>query len=279
MTRSPGDMSSLLDLRSLQGPEGPAGPEGPEGPQGPPGNDGIPGPPGQTGPEGPQGPKGDKGDTGSQGPKGDTGDVGPEGIQGIPGQTGQQGPQGIQGIPGTPGTAGTPGTNFLDTLLFKNLAADATGQNVATAQPWFPSAGAVAVAANTTYEFLGRLYLVRAAGTVSHTTGVLFGGNATLTAIDYLARSRTTTGNVLGAVSAISGAAATLLVVTAASAVATENLEILLRGTVRVNGAGIFLPQFQYSVAPGGAPTVKRGSFFRLQPIGNGAVVSQGTWS
>jgi len=126
---------------------------------------------------------------------------------------------------------------------------------------------------------VGRIYLTRAAGTTSHTTGVQFGGTATLTAIDYVALSKTATGNVLGAVSSISGNVATLVVVTAASTSATENLEIFVKGTIRVNAAGTFIPQFKYSATPGGAPTIKRGSSFRLQPIGNGTVVSQGTWN
>jgi hypothetical protein len=52
----------------------------------------------------------------------------------------------------------------------------------------------------------------------------------------------------------------------------------MVKGTARVNAAGTFIPQFKYSAAPGGAPTVKRGSWFRLQPVGNRTVVSQGTW-
>jgi hypothetical protein len=46
-----------------------------------------------------------------------------------------------------------------------------------------------------------------------------------------------------------------------------------------VNAAGTLIPQFQYSAAPGSAPTIKRGSWFRLQPIGSGTVDSQGTWN
>jgi hypothetical protein len=163
--------------------------------------------------------------------------------------------------------------------IFKWLNADATGTNVATAQPWFPTAGGVSLKASTSYEFEGRLYLTRAAGTVSHTTGILFGGTATLTSIEYLACGSTATGNALSAISSIAGTAATLLVVTAASAVATENVEVWVRGVVRVNAAGTFIPQFQYSVAPGGAPTIKSGSFFILWELGSNTVTSAGAWA
>jgi hypothetical protein len=163
--------------------------------------------------------------------------------------------------------------------LFKVLSADAAGANSATAQPWFPAAGAVSLAANTTYFFDGWLWLARSAGVTSHTTGISFGGTATLTNIDYLALASTVTGNALAAVSSIAAAAGTTVVVTAASTSATENVQVRVRGVVRVNAAGTFIPQFIFSAAPGGASTVKRGSFFLLRAAGDGAVVSVGTWA
>jgi hypothetical protein len=165
-------------------------------------------------------------------------------------------------------------------LLFKVLDADDTGgQNAATAQPWFPTSGAVTVEATTTYFFEGRLFTTRAAGTTSHTTGILFGGTATLTNIDYFGRAKTGDTNALAAENGFWANAATSLVVKAASTSATENTLIDVSGTVRINAAGTFIPQFIYSVAPGGAPTIKRGTFFRMWPLGSNTVVSQGTWA
>ena len=163
--------------------------------------------------------------------------------------------------------------------VFKALAADVAGGNVATPQPWFPVAGGVSVEADTTYFLEGLLNLTRAAGATSHTTGLLFGGTATLTSIRYHARARS--GDVAGAAplnSAIIGVA-TLTVVKAASVAATEDITVEVTGTVRITAAGTLIPQFQYSAAPGGAPTVKANSFFRLQRIGAGAVASKGTWA
>jgi hypothetical protein len=167
-------------------------------------------------------------------------------------------------------------------LLFKVLAADDTGgQNVATAQPWFPTAGGVTVAGATTYAMEGMLRHTRAAGAVSHTTGLLFGGTATLTGIDYYAHTRT------GDVNTAPGAGdvlehiqvATNTLVKAASTSATEDFMTEIGGEVRINAGGTLIPQFIYSAAPGGAPTIKKGSFFRLWPIGDNNVVSVGVWA
>lgn len=160
------------------------------------------------------------------------------------------------------------------------LAADRTGNDSATAQPVFGSAAdEVTVAASTTYEFEAVYWITRAAGTTSHTTGVLFAGTATFTAIDYLAQVTNPTGNVLAAVQQIMAAAATETVLTAANTSATENLMIKLRGTMRVNAAGTIIPQFKYSAAPGGVPSVKRDSFFRMWPVGSSSVEISGRWS
>jgi hypothetical protein len=158
--------------------------------------------------------------------------------------------------------------------IIRALTADAVGTNVATAQPLLPGAAAINLAAATSYEFRALAEISRAAGTTSHTTGVLFGGTATLTSIDYTARISNPTGNVLGAVQEIRGLSAALLVLTAANIVATEDLRIELIGVVRTTLAGTFIPQFQYSAIPGGVPTVKRNSFIRLTPLGSNTVAA-----
>lgn len=166
------------------------------------------------------------------------------------------------------------------TTLMKILSADdAGGQNVATAQPWFPTAGGVTVAGDTTYKMEGSLRLIRAAGAVSHTTGLLFAGTATLTSIEYVAyvNSGDVETNLAGnrTVSRV----ATNTTVKGASTSTTEAINIEIVGTVRINAAGTFIPQFIYSAAPGGAPTIKANSRFILTPVGSGSFTAQGTWA
>lgn len=164
--------------------------------------------------------------------------------------------------------------------LFRVLSADDTGgANVNTAQPWFPTAGGVTLEASTLYEFEGKLRMSRAAGNTSHTTAFLFGGTATLTSISYRAQCRTGDANSLAADNTIEITDATATVVKAASTSTTEQFSAFVRGIVRVNAAGTFIPQFQYSAAPGGAPTIQRGSFFKLRKLGASSVTSRGTWA
>jgi hypothetical protein len=167
-------------------------------------------------------------------------------------------------------------------LLFKCLTADDTGgQNVATAQPWFPTAGGVTLLAATTYFFEGLLHLTRAAGAVSHTTGLLFGGTATLTSIDYLASARSGDVNTAPGANSVDQviSVATNTQIKAASTSTTEDILVKVLGVVRINAGGTFIPQFIYSAAPGGAPTIKRNSFFMLWPIGDNNIASVGTWA
>jgi hypothetical protein len=166
------------------------------------------------------------------------------------------------------------------TILQRMLTADDTGgQNVATAQPWFPTTGAVAVAASTTYIMEGFLEAIRAAGTTSHTTSLLFGGTATLTGIQWWADVNTGDVETTIADSRTISRVATATAVKAASTSATEALSVHLFGIVRVNAAGTLIPEFQYSVAPGGAPTIKSNSYFRLTPVGDNTFATSGTWS
>ena len=168
--------------------------------------------------------------------------------------------------------------------LFKILATSAVGTDVATAQPWFPSAGAVSVTADSTYLIDGHLRLTRSAGTVSHTTSLIFSaGTMTFYGITYKAQCNT--GDVVtnAAENQTAAEVATAVVVKAASTSATEQISIRVTGILRVNAAGTFIPGFQYSSAPGGAPTVMAETYFRLQKVGNGGVaagfVTNGTWA
>lgn len=164
-------------------------------------------------------------------------------------------------------------------LLMRSLDADGTGTNVNTAQPWFPTLGSVTVVASTTYYFTGVLATIRAAGTTSHTTGILFGGTASLTNIFFLAEANVGEVDTLLPTSRTIATVATLTNVKAASVSATEATSVSVLGVVRINAAGTFIPQFQYSVAPGGAPTIRRNSYFRMEPVGSNTFTALGPWS
>jgi hypothetical protein len=160
-------------------------------------------------------------------------------------------------------------------LLYRVLDADAAGSNVNTAQPWFPSAGGVTVQAATLYTFDGVLNITRAAGTTSHTTGMGFGGTATITSFN--ARYACGEGDVatLADDDCISATSAANINVKAASTSATEIIKAAVSGAVLINAAGTFIPQFTYSAAPGGAPTIEAGSWFELRK----RATSKGAWA
>jgi len=159
-------------------------------------------------------------------------------------------------------------------ILYKTLLADDTGgQLSASAQPWFPTAGGVTVKGGTNYNFEGLLML--ATGATTHTTATLFAGTATITSIDYYAKLRSNANlTITTAVSSIRISVATAIVLNATS-IAVETV-IQVDGVVKINAAGTFIPQFQFSANPTTPCTVRRGSYFLMQEM---ASDTQGTWA
>ena len=174
----------------------------------------------------------------------------------------------------------TTGRGVVPVEHFLQLIADQTGTNVATAQPLFPGGGVtgIAVQANTTYEFEIKAEIDQGAAGL-HSLGFLFAGTATLTAIDYLAITGNSNGSAVPTGAAITRATvATVVNITAAVAAVTQN-QVWIRGTVRINAAGTLIPQFQYSAAPGAAPTIKAGTKMRVWAHGTSSVLNVGPWS
>jgi hypothetical protein len=164
-------------------------------------------------------------------------------------------------------------------LLFKNLSSNATGTNALGVQPWFPSLGSVTVEASKTYVFEGYLRISRSAGTTSHTTSLAFGGTATVSSIAWSAVTNTGDTVASNTPSQVSAEVATATAIKAASTSATEQIAVYIKGTVRFSAIGTFIPQFSYSAAPGGAPSILANSNFTMYPIGSNTVVSSGVWS
>lgn len=154
-------------------------------------------------------------------------------------------------------------------VISSRLTSTFVGTDVATAQPWFGSAqDTLTVPADRSYQIDAVLFISRAAGTTSHTTSLLFGGTATVSRIAYLAEVINPTGNVLSAMSAIRSDVATAVAITAANTSATENIAVRITGMVDFSAGGTFIPQFQFSAAPGGAPSILRQTFFKLTEAG-----------
>jgi hypothetical protein len=95
----------------------------------------------------------------------------------------------------------------------------------------------------------------------------------------YWGEAKTGDGNSLAATNGFVGFDATTLTVKASSSSASEQVIIRVHGIVRFSSAGTFIPRFVFSSAPGGAPTIQYGTYFRMVPVGDNAVVSAGTWS
>jgi hypothetical protein len=151
------------------------------------------------------------------------------------------------------------------------LAADHTGTNVNTAQPVFSAAQDVFTLPIGVYRMQG-VYHIHTTGTTSHQLGLLFAGTATKT-MAYSASATNAATEVLGALSTLWISVATVTNVTPATATATHHT-VLIDGIVRVSAAGTFIPQYQWSAAPGVAGVTLTGSYLMLNPIGpSGRVV------
>lgn len=173
-------------------------------------------------------------------------------------------------------------------ILMMALSADYTLASSATAQKIFNSStnGAITLPASSSYLLEMELMLTNT-GTTSHTWALLFAGAASLTALDYQLRGRSGITSLLtltadSSASQQTGAGAlptTGLVATAASTSATENVLLSVRGVLRINAGGTFIPQIKASADPVGTQKILRGSFIRLTPFGSDTATNLGNWS
>ena len=157
-------------------------------------------------------------------------------------------------------------------------SADFAGGNVNTAQPFFEAANdTITLQAGTTYLIDGHIEMTRAAGTTSHTIDTLFGGTATITDISWQCTCRDGAASTTTPIRPYNNhfhAAAGGTVSVAATTVNSTSFHI--KGMIRVNAGGTLIPQFKYSAAPGGAPTIKKSSFMTFTPVGSNTLGSVG---
>lgn len=158
---------------------------------------------------------------------------------------------------------------------------DYTGSNVNTAQKIFNESanGAANVAASTAYKMEG-VFHIHTTGTTSHALSIGFGGTATLTSIGYEESTALTPAatEIVAATASRWIDTAAMTAITNPVAAATHHT-VHISGTVRVNGAGTFIPQYQFSAAPGVAPVTLKNSYLELTPIGSNTVTTVGSWS
>jgi hypothetical protein len=165
-------------------------------------------------------------------------------------------------------------------LLFR-LDSDLAGANATGAQSLFGVG--VSLAANTVYEFEIMFYLAKTAGSSSHTIRILFGGTATLNNILYQLNGQTSPSSNITIdgspeMAVLSTSAETI--VTSAYSSATVHFWGVIRGTVSVNSAGTFIPQYALGAAPGGAYSTKAGSYVRIRSLGaSGSDTNIGGWA
>lgn len=136
------------------------------------------------------------------------------------------------------------------------------------------------VAANTTYELEMQVMFTATSGGTAASVGLSFGGTATLTRIGYSAIATHT-----GTSGATAGAPTNHVWVTTASNTLVVPSgtnwykRITVKGLVRVNAGGTFIPQATWSSAPGGAPTTAVDSYIKMTPIGTDTVALVGAWA
>lgn len=157
------------------------------------------------------------------------------------------------------------------TAHFTSQNANWTGQNVNTAQPVFNTdRDVITLPANTSY-FVKAVYHISTTGTTSHQTGVLFGGAATFTSIGYSLKATQVATETYGAMNAMWASVATIQYPFAAVATASYHI-FEIDGIIRTNVSGTLIPQFQFSAAPGVAPTIYANSFIYLIPLGSDTI-------
>jgi hypothetical protein len=174
------------------------------------------------------------------------------------------------------------GTGRLPVEQVYRLNSTLAGSNATGAQNIL-GAG-VTLVGSTVYQFECVFATSKTAGTTSHNFQVGFGGSATVNNIAYFfSRTASTTSFTdVSAYQELGGyiQTASFTTVINASTAATLYATYIFKGTVSINAGGTFIPQYNLSVAPGGAYTVALGAYFKISPLGaSGANTNIGIWA
>jgi hypothetical protein len=167
------------------------------------------------------------------------------------------------------------GSTYIGPSMFRRLQVDASYTNSNAVQPWFPTFGSVAVAADRVYHFRGRLALNR--GSTSASVGVGFSTTATITTIDYTAIGQSQAVGTAGATQQSSRRNDIPILLTAPASTA-DSVWVTVEGIVSFADAGTLTPEFQFSAAPG-AGTIAAETFFFMWEMGEPGDETRGDWS
>jgi cytoskeletal protein CcmA (bactofilin family) len=178
------------------------------------------------------------------------------------------------------GTPNGNNTGRIASHMYYRLNTDLAGSTGTSAQNILGVG--ISLISGTVYEFEALLVLAKTAGTTSHTIGLGFGGTATINNILY----KVVTGYGTSALPILDSSTdssimntVTNTVTTAAITTALSTVGYIVRGTVSINNAGTFIPQYTLSAGPGGAYSTVAGSYFRIAPIASSGIVNIGSWT
>jgi len=173
---------------------------------------------------------------------------------------------------------------FNDRKLYYRLNSAYTGSNVNTAQSLFGVG--VSLAEGTVYEFTMAFTLTKAsASNTTHTIGLGFGGTATLNNISYTLigvfnfAANTPSITSPDIFNYVQTASNTVMTASANVSPQAYTFRVFVTGTVSVNAAGTFIPQYTLSAAPGTAYSTTAGSHIRMMPLGGAGTINIGNWS
>jgi len=147
------------------------------------------------------------------------------------------------------------------------------GNNTNAAQPVLGNTNNnVELMSSTAYLFDAQYMIERDMGDELHSIATAFAFTGTVPMFNGIRYTATTSlGSLVN--SNIARALITTLDASTVYGPTTDRgyLIITINGMIQTQDAGVLTPQFKYSEAPGGAPYVHPGSYFRIKPIGPAA--------
>jgi hypothetical protein len=135
----------------------------------------------------------------------------------------------------------------------------------------------VTLASSTIYEIEFACYLIKSAGTTSHSFSQLLGGTCTTNYIN--ASTSFGPASFTGVTNVITALNSSLLINSGITS-AAYYVQFVFKGIISVNAGGTLIPQYQLSAAPGGAYTTQAGSYMKIAPLGaSGSNILIGSWA